>query len=62
MERRQQRLRSPTPDDNRITYGCINVAPGFYNKVVSPLFNDTTGIVYILPDSQPLNEIFLALR
>ncbi|MDF2901504.1 MAG: hypothetical protein K0Q62_1563, partial [Phenylobacterium sp.] len=28
-ERRLQRLTSPSPDDNRITYGCINVASGF---------------------------------
>jgi hypothetical protein len=61
-ERRHQRLASATPDDNRITYGCINVAPGFYKNVVSPLFTDTTGVVYILPDTQPLNEVFLALR
>jgi hypothetical protein len=61
-EKREQRLASPTPSDNRITYGCINVAANFYKKVVSPLFTNTTGVVYILPDTQPLNAIFLALR
>lgn len=61
-EKREQRLASPTPNDNRITYGCINVAANFYKKVVSPLFTNTTGVVYILPDTQPLSAIFLALR
>jgi hypothetical protein len=61
-ERREQRLASPTTKDNRITYGCINVPTGFYKNVVSPLFTGTNGIVYILPDTQPLNAIFLALR
>jgi len=61
-ERREQRLASPTTKDNRITYGCINVPTDFYKNVVSPLFTGTSGIVYILPDTEPLNEIFLALR
>src|SRR5690606_8158548 len=26
-ERRPERLASPTPDDNRVTHGCINVSP-----------------------------------
>ena len=60
-ERRLQRLNSPAPDDNRITYGCINVPKKFYSNVVSPLFTGTTGVVYILPETKPLNEVFRAL-
>src|SRR3546814_6140987 len=37
-ERRVERLASPSPDDNRITHGCINVSPEFYEQVVSPTF------------------------
>ena len=37
-QRRLQRLNSPTPADNRITFGCINVPTVFYAKVVKPLF------------------------
>lgn len=29
-EHRLERLKSTTPDDNRITFGCINIAPAFY--------------------------------
>jgi hypothetical protein len=61
-QQRLKRLKSQTPDDNRITYGCINVPRRFYTKVVQPLFKDSTGIVYILPDTKPLTEVFLAFR
>lgn len=61
-ERRTQRLRSPTPDDNHITYGCINVAPRFYGKLIRPLFRESGGVVYILPDTRSLDEVFPSLR
>ena len=60
-ERRAQRLQSPSPEDNRITYGCINVPAPFYAQVVRPLFADTSGVVYILPETKALNEVFPAL-
>jgi hypothetical protein len=61
-ERRLQRLRSPSADDNRITFGCINVPTKFYQEVVHPLFADTSGIVYILPEHKYLFEVFPAFR
>ena len=57
-ERRAQRLASPTPTDNRITYGCVNVAVDFYESVVSPLFQKTQGIVYVLPETRAANVVF----
>ena len=57
-EGRLQRLRSPSATDNRITYGCINVSASFYEKVVSTLLRNTSGVVYILPETKPLNEVF----
>lgn len=56
-ERRAERLESPSPDDNRITHGCINVAPGFYEQVMRPTF-EQGGVFYILPDALPLAETF----
>jgi hypothetical protein len=53
-ERRMQRLASPTANDNRISYGCINVSVHFWHKVVVPTFTGTQGIVYVLPESRPL--------
>lgn len=57
-ERRRQRMLSPTTDDNRITFGCINVPMAFYGKSVRPLFQKKGGYVYILPDTKPLEEVF----
>jgi hypothetical protein len=60
-QHRLERLKSPTPDDNRITYGCINVPADFYAKVVKPLFKNVAGVVYILPETRPANDVFLAM-
>ncbi len=57
-ERRLQRLASATPLDNRISYGCINVPPQFYQNVVSPAFRQSDGIVYILPETRPASAVF----
>ena len=57
-ERRAQRLASPTPLDNRISYGCINVPVKFYEQVISPAFKGTNGIVYILPETRSAREVF----
>jgi hypothetical protein len=57
-ERRLQRLTTPTPLDNRISYGCINVPVKFFNNVVSPAFTGTKGIVYVLPETRSNSEIF----
>ena len=56
-EKRPERLASPSPDDNRITHGCINVSPDFYERVIRPTF-ERGGLFYILPDTAPLAEIF----
>lgn len=57
-DRRLQRLASESVDDNRISYGCINVPTKFFEGVILPLFNRTNGIVYILPEATPLGEVF----
>ena len=56
-EKRAERLASPSPDDNRITHGCINVSPEFYEQVMTPTF-ERGGVFYILPDETPLAETF----
>jgi hypothetical protein len=61
-ERRAERLTTPTPLDNRISYGCINVPGKFFEQVIRPTFFDTNGIVYILPETQPVLEFFSAYK
>lgn len=55
-EARDVRLASATPYDNRITFGCINVSPTFYEQVVKPTFSGTNGVFYILPEVMRLSE------
>lgn len=57
-ERRLQRLATPSADDNRISYGCINVPVAYYEQTISPLFASTDGVVYVMPDSEPLEAVF----
>jgi hypothetical protein len=57
-ERRLERLATPTPQDNRISYGCINVPVLFYESVVSPAFAATEGIVYVLPETSAARALF----
>ena len=57
-DRRVERLTSASASDNRITYGCINVLPKFFDSVVRPLLKGTNGMVYILPEVKPLRDIF----
>ena len=57
-ERRAERLASATPLDNRISFGCINVPVEFYTNVVSPAFTGTNGIVYVLPETRSVKEVF----
>ena len=55
---RLERMATPTPLDNRISFGCINVPAQFYEDVVSPTFTGTRGIVYVLPETRSKSEIF----
>jgi hypothetical protein len=57
-EHRLERLATPTPADNRISYGCINMPAAFYDKVLSPSFADTNGIIYVLPETRPIRQVF----
>lgn len=57
-ERRGERLATPSPLDNRISYGCINVQPDFFKNVVSAAFKASNGIVYVLPETRTPQKVF----
>jgi len=57
-ERRLERLATPTPLDNRISFGCINVPVKFYDNVVHPAFAGSNGIVYVLPETRSPQAVF----
>jgi hypothetical protein len=58
VERRAERLATPTPLDNRISYGCINVPAPFFAKVVRPAFARSAGIVYVMPEVKSPQAVF----
>jgi len=60
-EHRLERLASPTVSDNRISYGCINMPPEFFENVLWPNFRGRHGVVYVLPEVKPLAAVFPAL-
>jgi len=58
QDHRRERLATPTPLDNRITFGCINVPVDFFDQTVLPAFKSTKGIVYILPETRATRDYF----
>ncbi|MEO6281035.1 hypothetical protein [Roseateles sp.] len=59
-ERRLERLATPTAADNRISWGCINVPVAFFDETVWPQIGQGRGIVYVLPEREPLTAFFPA--
>jgi hypothetical protein len=57
-ERRAARLASPTPDDKRISLGCVVVPVEFFESVVAPSLGRGRGVVYVLPESRPARAMF----
>lgn len=57
-ERRLERLASLAIDDNRISFGCINLPVSFYEGVLSPTVQKYGAIVYVLPDVKTPQQVF----
>ena len=57
-ERRLERLATPTHEDNRISWGCINVPVAFYEAQVAPMFAARRANVYILPEVRTMAQVF----
>jgi hypothetical protein len=57
---RLARLASPTPADNRISHGCINVSVAVFERVIRPAFSGTGGVVYVLPETRSIHDEFPA--
>jgi hypothetical protein len=57
-ERRLQRLASATPEDNRISFGCVNLPPEFYEQVLRPAVLRDGAVVYVLPETRSPQQQF----
>ncbi len=57
-QRRAERLLSAATNDNRVSYGCINVPPAFFTTIIDPDFRPAQGIVYVLPEKTTPGQLF----
>lgn len=57
-ERRLERLATTTVDDNRISYGCINVPVAFYEAYIHPVFATHNAVIYVLPEIKSASQVF----
>ncbi len=61
-EHRAERLKSHNVKDRRISYGCINMPPAFFENVLWPNFRRQGGYVYVLPEVKTLDAVFPGVR
>jgi hypothetical protein len=57
-EQRLERLASPTPEDNRISFGCINLPVAFYENTLKPTVQAGGTVIYVLPETRSPGETF----
>jgi hypothetical protein len=57
-QRRAERMNTPQVDDNRISYGCVNVPHKFYNSVLRPTVAKQGAFVYVLPETRSPQQQF----
>lgn len=55
---RMARLGTPGADDKRASLGCVVVPPSFYDTVIAPSLGRQRGVVYVLPERQPVQAFF----
>jgi YD repeat-containing protein len=55
---RARSLDSPVPEDHRQSFGCVVVPPPFFDAVVRPALGQGRGVVYVMPDEQPVQAMF----
>jgi hypothetical protein len=57
-EERPERLASPEKTDNRISNGCVNVPPQFFDKVLRPTVLKYGAFIYVLPETRTVQQQF----
>ena len=60
-EHRAERIASADPSAHRISNGCVNVPPQFYDSVLKPTITKLGAIIYVLPETMPPQQVFGSL-
>lgn len=55
---RLRAMATPTPEDNRMSFGCINLPVPFYEQALRPTVDRTGAVVYVLPETRSLQQTF----
>jgi len=55
---RSTRLTTTAADDKRVSWGCVVVPVAFYTDVVERVLGTRASVVYVMPESGPLNALF----
>ena len=58
QERWLERLATQTVDDNRISFGCINLPVRFYEDVAKPEVTRYGAVIYVLPEVKTAQQVF----
>lgn len=58
LRSRLARLQSASPQDNRASLGCVVVPEAFYETVVQPLMGSSRAVVYVLPETRSVRDVF----
>jgi hypothetical protein len=57
-EKRAERMATADISDNRISNGCVNVPPAFYDGVLRPTVLKYGAVVYVLPETRTPQQQF----
>jgi hypothetical protein len=58
-EARLQRLASEVADEHRVSAGCVVVPVAFYEAVVHPTLGRGRAVVYVLPETRAVQDMFV---
>jgi hypothetical protein len=57
---RQASLATEDPNNKRLSLGCVVVPESFFWSVVIPTMGHGRGVVYVLPEDEPVQSLFTA--
>jgi primosomal protein N' len=59
---RAERLANLAPRGKRVSWGCVVVPVPFYQQVVERVLGKSRSVVYVMPETRPLQAMFQALE